>query len=172
MFLDVGCHALDSVDFLLGPLDGVNGQAVNVMHIADVEDAVAMSFRTGCGAVGVAQWNWIGSADQDVLHIAGTEGQLTLSIFGNEPVRLTDAAGKMQEFDLPNPPHVQQPLIQSIVDQLRGCGRCPSTGESAARTSLVMDQVLVAYYGGRDDEFWHRPETWPGRRSSKLQSSL
>ena len=23
--------------------------------------------------------------------------------------------------------------------------------------------VLAAYYGGRDDAFWTRPETWPGR---------
>ena len=34
------------------------------------------------------------------------------------------------------------PLIQSIVDELLGRGRCESTGESAARTSWVMEQCL------------------------------
>jgi hypothetical protein len=67
-------------------------------------------------------------------------------------------------LDRPNPPHVQQPLIQTVVDDLLGRGTCPSTGESARRTSRVMDTVLSAYYGGRDDEFWRRPDTWPGRR--------
>jgi hypothetical protein len=37
---------------------------------------------------------------------------------------------------------VQQPLIQTVVDELLGLGRCPSTGESAARTNWVMDQML------------------------------
>jgi len=59
---------------------------------------------------------------------------------------------------------VAQPLIQSVVDDLLGRGECPSTGESARRTSRVMDRVLDAYYGGRGDAFWSRPQTWPGRR--------
>jgi hypothetical protein len=58
---------------------------------------------------------------------------------------------------------VQQPLIQSVVDDLLGRGECPSTGESARRTSRVMDTVLAGYYGGRTDEFWRRSETWRGR---------
>jgi hypothetical protein len=41
------------------------------------------------------------------------------------------------------PEHIQQPHIQSIVDQLNGAGRCPSDGSSAARTSWVMDQILA-----------------------------
>jgi hypothetical protein len=55
------------------------------------------------------------------------------------------------EFPIPNPPHVQQPLIQTVVDDLLGrlsgsdVGRCPSTGISAARTNWVMDQVLEEY---------------------------
>jgi len=27
-----------------------------------------------------------------------------------------------------------------------------------------MDTVLDIYYGGRQDAFWERIETWPGRR--------
>jgi hypothetical protein len=59
---------------------------------------------------------------------------------------------------------VQQPLIQAVVDDLLGRAVCPSTGESARRTSQVIDQVLAEYYGGRADEFWSRPETWPGNQ--------
>jgi hypothetical protein len=43
------------------------------------------------------------------------------------------------------PQHVQQPLIQMVVDDLNGTGTCPSTGESAARTTWVMDQILADY---------------------------
>jgi hypothetical protein len=49
------------------------------------------------------------------------------------------------EFRIANPPHVQQPLIQTVVDELLGVGRCPSAGDSAARTSWVMDEMLRGY---------------------------
>jgi hypothetical protein len=75
-----------------------------------------------------------------------------------------ETAEGTQIFDLPNPAHIQQPMIQSIVDQLHGQGQCPSTGASAQRTTLVMDKILADYYGGRDDAFWLRAESWPGRK--------
>ena len=157
-------HALDIFDFLLGPIEQVHGAAANLASPYDVEDAVAMHCRFRSGALGVAGWNFAADDLEDAIEITGTHGRVTLSLFGNDPAVLRTAAG-LETFDRPNPPHIQQPLIQSIVDRLQGRGECPSTGESAARTSWVMDQVLSGYYGGREDEFWTRPESWPGRRT-------
>jgi predicted dehydrogenase len=163
LFLDVGSHALDLLDFLFGPLADVSGVAANVASPHSVEDTVAMSFMTASGIPGAATWNFASNAQADLLEIAGIEGMLLFSVFGNEPLRMETLAGA-QTFDRPNPPHIQQPLIQTVVDELLGRGTCPSTGESARRTSKVMDQVLHGYYGGRTDEFWLRPERWPGRK--------
>ena len=159
----MGCHALDIFDFILGPIESVQGRAANLASPYAVEDVVALDCRFASGALGVCGWNFASAACEDQIEITGTQGRLTLSVFGNEPLRLETGAG-LEPFELPNPPHIQQPLIQSIVDQLHGQGECPSTGATAARTSRVMDQVLASYYGGRDDTFWTRPETWPGRR--------
>ena len=57
-------------------------------------------------------------------------------------------------------------MIQTVVDSLLGRGPCASTGESAARTALVMDQAVMNYYGDRSGEFWNLASTWPGRRTS------
>jgi predicted dehydrogenase len=165
LFLDVGSHVLDLLDFLLGPLTDIASTAANLASSHPVEDTVAMSFRTGSGTPGTAHWNFASALHDDQLELRGTEGRLNFSVLGNEPVRLETAAD-VQLFDRPNPPHVQQPLIQAVVDDLLGGAACPSTGESARRTSQVMDRVLADYYGGRADEFWARPETWPGRRRS------
>jgi hypothetical protein len=43
---------------------------------------------------------------------------------------------------------VQQPLIQAVVDHLAGRGSCPSTGDSAIRTTRVMDRILAEIRGG------------------------
>ena len=168
LFLDLGSHALDLLDHLLGPLTNVAGLAANLATDQEVEDHVAMSFLTATGVPGTAVWNFASAAREDLLEIGGTDGRLSCSVFGNEALRLENATG-VQTLERPNPPHVQQPLIQTVVDELLGRGTCPSTGESARRTSRVMDTVLTGYYGGRDDKFWLRPGTWPGRRRSQTQ---
>jgi predicted dehydrogenase len=163
LLLDLGCHALDLFDFILGPLEQVQGTAANLVSPYGVEDTAALHCRFASGALAVCSWNFACATHEDTIDIAGTEGKLTLSVFGDEPVRLETQAG-VERYDLPNPKHVQQPLIQSIVDQLHGRNECPSTGVTAARTAWVMDQLLADYYGTRADAFWTRPETWPGRR--------
>jgi predicted dehydrogenase len=160
-FLDVGSHALDLLDFILGPLEDVAGTAANLASDYSVEDSVALTFRAG-GAAGSMSWNFASRVSDDTMRFTGTGGEITFPMFTSRPVRLEDAAG-VHHFDLPYPAHVGQPMIQSMVDDLLGRGECPSTGVSARRTSLVMDGVLDAYYGGRADAFWDRPGTWPGR---------
>jgi 1,5-anhydro-D-fructose reductase (1,5-anhydro-D-mannitol-forming) len=165
LFLDLGCHTLDVLDFVLGPLEDVVGTAANVITPHAVEDAVALRFRTESGALGTAQWNFAAAERADAIVISGDRAELRLSTFGDEPVELhrgDDAP--VETFVLPNPPHIQQPLVQSIVDELRGRGRCDSTGVSAARTQAVMDAALLGYYGHREDGFWKTPAAWPGRR--------
>ena len=160
-FLDVGSHVVDLVDFLFGPLEAVSGSAERAGPAGDVEDRVAMSFTAG-GVAGRGRWDFASDEAADLLTVTGTLGTLRFSVFGDEPLAW-DRAGSSEPLVRPNPPHVQQPMIQSVVDDLLGRGTCPSTGESARRASAVMDTVLNGYYGGRGDEFWRRPGTWPGR---------
>lgn len=163
LLLDVGSHVLDQLDFLCGPLpvEHVHSHVARLGTAGPVEDTVSVTFRTGAGVPGIAAWNFASHVREDILEFTGTAGRVSLSVFGPEPVRLESTRG-VEHFDLPNPPHVAQPLIQTVVDDLLGRGTCSSTGESARRTTLVMDRILDAYYGGRSDAFWARPATWPG----------
>ena len=86
---------------------------------------------------------------------------LALSVFGQEPIELY--RGDARELIVSeHPAHVHQPLVQTIVDELQGSGRCTSTGQSGLRASAVIDRILEGYYGGRSDAFWTRPDSWPG----------
>jgi 1,5-anhydro-D-fructose reductase (1,5-anhydro-D-mannitol-forming) len=164
IFLDIGSHVIDLLDHLLGEFVDYGGDASTTGATA-VEDVVALHFRTARGVVGSASWNFASSLMEERLEIDGTEGRLSCEVLGYSPLTLT--RGKESEnFELPDPPHIQQPLIQTIVDELLGRGgtTCPSTGASAARTSAVMDAALSRFYNGRDDEFWARPQTWGDAR--------
>ncbi|AOS45919.1 Glucose--fructose oxidoreductase precursor [Lacunisphaera limnophila] len=161
-FLDLASHALDLIDFLVGPLQAVHGHAANLASSYAAEDCVTGSFLAG-EVPGTIACNFAAALPDEQLTITGTKGEVRVTVLGHEPVVVETAAG-LQRWDMPPPPHIAQPLIQACVDDLLGRDTAPSTGETARRTSAVMDTLLGAYYGGRQDEFWLRPETWPGRR--------
>lgn len=161
LVMDIGCHTLDILDFIAGPLQDVAGAAANLAAAYEVEDNVVMHFRLPSGGLGSASWNFASDQSDETMFFSGTGGRITISTFGKEPVKLENGR-RVELFDLPPPQHIQQPLIGTIVDQLLGRGSCPSSGESALRTTLLLDRVLEGYYGGRSDAFWLRPETWPG----------
>lgn len=148
LFVDLASHTFDLLDFLLEPISEARGLAANLAGGSEAEDTVSACFAFGSGAVGSGIWSFSAARRCDRVEILGDAGRLVFSTFGDEPIRWESAQG-MVEFALPNPPHIQQPLIQSIVDQLRGKGECPSTGESAARTNRVMDAILAEWRNGR-----------------------
>jgi predicted dehydrogenase len=145
IFADLASHTLDYLDYFLGPIVEAHGSAGSQARRYPAEDTVSGSFVFAGGVQGTGIWCFDSYADVDQTQIAGTKGMLTFSSFGTEPVKLTTGSGVV-EHDIAMPAHVQQPLIQTIVDELNGVGKCPSTGETAARANWVMDQLLADYY--------------------------
>ncbi len=150
LFVDLAPHTLDFLDHALGPIASVTGDAANQGGYYPAEDVVSMRFTTASGAHGVGLWAFSVAAPIDRTEVFGSRGRLTFSTFGDEPVVLETARGT-ETFAIARPEHVQQPLIQTIVDELNGHGTCPSTGETALRTTLVTDEALRAYYAARSD---------------------
>ena len=144
LFVDLASHTLDLLDHVLGPITEVHGGAANQGGFYAAEDIVTGSLAFASGARGTGFWCFTADQDEDVVEIIGSAGRLTFSTFDDRPVLLAHG-GEPKAFVIPHPPHVQQPLIQSIVDELHGHGRCVSTGESGARTNRVMDALLAGY---------------------------
>ncbi len=145
-FVDMGSHTLDFLDYVLGPIRRVSGQAANLGGFYPAEDTVTAAFEFASGVLGSGAWCFVASANRDVTEIVGSRGRIAFSSFDAEPITLTTAEGT-QAFAIENPAHVQQPLIQTVVDALTGQGACPSTGETGARTTWVMDAVLRGLQG-------------------------
>jgi predicted dehydrogenase len=145
LFLDLASHCLDVLDFLLGPIAEVGGFAVNTGGAYAVEDVTTAALRFERGMLGTGVWNFNADHSIDTIVLTGSAGELQTPVFTDGDVAVR-RDGREEVFPLRNPPHVHQPLIQTIVDELRGRGRCESTGESGARTTWVMDRCLEGYY--------------------------
>ena len=148
-FFDLASHQLDYLDYLLGPITGAQGQTANQAGFYTAEDVVCANFRFASGVMGSGIWCFTVAPDQklDRIEIYGSEGKISFATFDLAPVRLershTEQNNDVEMWEIPYPDHVQQPLIQSIVDELLNRGdKCPSTGITAARTSRVMDEIV------------------------------
>ena len=148
IFFDLASHCFDLLDFLVGPITHVSGRSINTAGAYAAEDVTAAAFEFGSGVLGTGVWNFNAAEKTDTITFIGSEGELTTPVFSDTGIIVRHGGVKRIE-DVRNPPHVHQPLIQTIVDELRGRGKCPSTGESGARTSWVLDQCVANYYDGR-----------------------
>lgn len=144
LFVDLAAHTLDYLDYFLGPIQSVQGYASNQAGYYPAEDVVTGSFVFASGVHGVGVWSFSSFTNLDQTEIVGDAGKLTFTSFTTDPIQLTTGRG-VTEFDLDHPAHIQQPLIQSIVNELNGVGACPSTGASGARTTWAMDQMLAGW---------------------------
>jgi predicted dehydrogenase len=142
LFLDVGSHCLDMIDFLIGPIDEVSAVALNTGGAYRAEDVTVAAGRAGADVALSGLWNFNADRHFDRICLVGSAGTITFPMFADGDVVLSDG----RRFEVRNPPHVHQPLIQTVVDELHGQGRCESDGRSAARTSAVMDRCLERYY--------------------------
>jgi 1,5-anhydro-D-fructose reductase (1,5-anhydro-D-mannitol-forming) len=142
-FYDLASHTLDILDFLLGEIEDAKGYAQNLGKLYEVKDTISAAFQFKSGVIGTGQWCFVTSlySEQDEIKIVGTKGEVAFSTFSFTPIKLISES-LSEEYDIAPPEHIQQPLIQTIVDELRGVGQSPSTGISAARTSKVMDWIL------------------------------
>ncbi|MHC4856939.1 MAG: Gfo/Idh/MocA family protein [Planctomycetota bacterium] len=134
------CHSIDLLQFFFGEIKTVKGHASNQQKLYNAEDTVSglLLFEN---LVHVSYiWNFNAYSNLDRTEIVGDKGKITFSTFENNPIVLENEQGT-QQFNIENPENIQQPLIQTIVNQLRGNGTCPSTGLTAAKTNWVMDSV-------------------------------
>lgn len=144
-FLDLAAHTLDLFDYYFGPIESASGFAINQGGYYPAEDNVVMSFRFENGIQGIGSWTFNGYHDLDQNEIIGTKGRLLFSSFNEEPIILENEDGR-EEIDFPYPDPVQQPLLKKVVSSLLEEGKSPSTGETAARTTKVMDKIIKNYY--------------------------
>ncbi len=145
LFMDVGSHGLDILDFLISPIRAVGGFSLNTGGAYAVEDVTAAAFEFETGSVGTGVWNFNADHSEDLITLTGSEGEIRCPVFSDGGI-LIKKGTEEESIEIQKPEHVHQPMIQTIVDELLGRGLCESTGESGARTGWVMEECLKAYY--------------------------
>lgn len=142
-FYDLAPHQLDLLQQLFGPILRVSGFCSNRAGLYESEDTVSASFQFPDGLPGSGTWCFCAheSAKTDRIQIIGDHGQISFSVFTYDPIELITEDGR-QMLEIPNPPHVQLPLIQEVVEHLQGIRVCQMDSVSATPVNWVMDKIL------------------------------
>jgi predicted dehydrogenase len=144
LFVDMVSHTLDFLDYVFGPIENVRALAGNQAGAYGPEDVVTATYRFASGVYGSGSFCYAADRDEEWNEIVGADGRIRFSTTRPVPIRVV-RKDAVEEIPVDDPPHVHQPLIQTIVDELNGQGKCPSTGASGARATGVIDDVLREY---------------------------
>jgi len=146
-FYDLASHQLDILDYIFGPIKTVQSYVTNFARLYPAEDTVVANFTFNSGMLGQGIWNFsaFGKDPTDTIDIYGSEGSIHFSTYRIIPVTLINKEGKT-EYRFTNPENIQFNLIRSVVGELQGKGKCPSTGITAARTNRVLEEIIKPYY--------------------------
>jgi len=184
VLLEVGPIVLKFIENLLGPLENVKGEALNRNSPdQDVEDYVWM--QATAGSVGVnAVWDMtrsntkVPSEDSFILkgdkHSLRIQGLVTDSIveiyrIDEDDEKEVELVAKM-DFSLA-PISGSRACLEQVTEQIRR-GKPQMDLNSTFRLSSHIDRILKSYYGGRGDDFFARPATWPGIPPTRRQLYL
>lgn len=143
-FHDLASHQLDYLDFLFGEITTAYGISANQEHAYIADDIVNAVFQFENGVIGTGNWCFTTDkiAEKDNITIVGSKGELSFNCF-DTPMTInfksSIAGHSLLIYDHQQP--IQEPLIQLIVDELRGIDISPSNGISEARATAIMDKI-------------------------------
>ncbi|GAA4089106.1 Gfo/Idh/MocA family oxidoreductase [Mucilaginibacter panaciglaebae] len=138
-FHDLSPHQLDLMLYFFGEPDYYNGRALNQSGYYDCDDNVSGQIIFKNKVVVNGSWSFNVSEDEktDQCHIIGSKGSISFPVFGHDVTVRTRAGEKVVKF--PPLEHVQQPMIEKVVNYFKGDGDNPCSIEEAVVLMGVID---------------------------------
>jgi predicted dehydrogenase len=140
--MDFGCHRIEILLDLLGPVADVRGYPSKVLFMErEVEDTCLAHFRFASGAIALLAVSHAARQPRDTLEIHGSEGAAHVAVLNQGRIRIVSAAGEREECHPPHP-NLHLPLVEDFVAAVRG-NRAPAV---AGEAGLSVNRMLAAIY--------------------------
>jgi len=111
---DFGCHRIELLTNILGPIAKVKAMTSKVLFDREVEDTAMALFQFERGACGVLSVTHAAREPRDTLEIYGSLGSIHVPVLNEGTMRVRDDQGERTEAHSPNSnPHA--PLIKDFV---------------------------------------------------------
>ena len=141
LFHDLAPHQLDLMYYFFGVVENASGFSTNQSHLYNADDVVSgnIIFKNGVVFNGLWCFNVDRQNEKDSCEIAGSEGKINFSVFGQQKLSVTK--NSETEIIVFKPlKHVQQPMIEKVVEYFLDEGPNPCSAEDGAEVMRLMDQ--------------------------------
>jgi predicted dehydrogenase len=149
-FHDLAPHQLDLMLYFFGEPEKYHGYSLNQSNAYPADDHVCgeIVFKNKVVVNGSWSFNVADSQAIDLCEMIGTEGRISFPFFGNFVSWKNNFDEKTVNFI--HPEHIQQPMIEKIVQYFRGKGPNPSPiGEA-----VTLMKILDAFTGNQAGELF------------------
>lgn len=139
LFHDLAPHQFGLMNYFFGEADKVSGFSLNQANLYGADDMVAgnILFKSGVLFNGIWCFNVASENEKDHCRIVGEKGSIAFTFFNQREVIVT-VDGKTDVLTFEILQHVQQPLIEKIVEYFLDDASNPCSGEEGA---LVMEWI-------------------------------
>jgi predicted dehydrogenase len=141
LFHDIAPHQLDLMYWFFGEIEKASGYSANQSKFYEADDIVSgnILFKSGIIFNGLWCFNVAEQNVKDLCEIQGSEGMMRFPIFEHKKIEIIKN-GETEAILFKPLQHVQQPLIQKVVDYFLGKGPNPCTPEDGATAMWLLDE--------------------------------
>jgi predicted dehydrogenase len=141
LFHDLAPHQLDLMYYFFGEADKVTGLASNQQQQYNADDIVTGSvlFKNGVLFNGLWCFTVNEKEEKDICEIQGSKGKMSFSIFGGPKIEMT-IEGKKENILFEPLQHVQQPMIEKVVEYFLDKSPNPCSGSEGVSVMEMMDR--------------------------------
>ena len=140
LFYDLAPHQLDLMMYFFGTPKKISGVAFNSSHFYNADDITCGQILFDSGVVFNGSWCFTVAERKDLCEIIGSEGKLSFPIFDHKQLTL-EKQGTKTTFEFNNLQHVQQPMIQKVVEYFLDRSPNPCTAAEGVDVMKMMDAL-------------------------------
>lgn len=137
---DFGCHRIEVLANIFGPITKVKAITSNVLFDRDVEDTAMALFQFERGTSGVLSVTHAAREAQDTLEIFGSRGSIHVPVLNNGTMRVTSDAGERFETH-PADANLHAPLIRDFAEAVIN-DRAPAVGGDIGRMVAKIEEEI------------------------------
>ena len=137
---DFGCHRIEVLIDIFGPIAEVKAINANVVFDREVEDTASALFRFERGACGLLSVSHAAAEAKDSLDIFGSQGSIRVSILNEGKIRVIGTLGERYEAHLPHA-NLHAPLIEDFVDAVLNDREPIVSGATGRAVALIEEEI-------------------------------
>jgi predicted dehydrogenase len=139
---DFGCHRIEALLNIFGPVKYVTSIVSNVVFNREVEDTASALFQFESGTSGVLSVTHAASEPRDTLDVFGTRGSINVPVLNAGEIRIRSGNGGRAESHAPAV-NTHQPLIEDFIEAVLTNRQPGVSGEIGRMVTKIEEEIYT-----------------------------